>query len=117
MIFRTFTQKLIKRSVERGAAYLDNVHPGWDKHIDTENFCIGTYDRCVLGQLHPGGYQEGVMVLRLSHWEASRCGFDLFPLAQWPSWRFVGSRTGFDYLNECWRELIRGRRQLAGNLA
>lgn len=113
MIFRAFSRRLIEQSVQRGASYLDKVNPGWDSHIDLENFCIGTYDRCVLGQLHRGGYQEGVTVLGLSPWEASRCGFDLFPLSRWPSWRFVGSRTGFDYLNQCWRQLIRDRRQSA----
>jgi hypothetical protein len=116
MIFKSFLRRILERSVEHGAAYLDVVSPGWDKHIDTENFCIGTYERCVLGQLYPGGYQEGVSILRLSPWEASRCGFDLFPLARWPGWRLVGSPSGFEYLNECWRTLIRARQQarLAG---
>lgn len=113
MFLRKLSRRMLERSVRRGAAYLDKVKPGWDSHIDTDNFCIGTYDRCVLGQLHPGGYQEGIAALRLSPWEASRCGFDLLPLARWPSWRLVGSRTGFDTLNECWRELIRSRRQVA----
>ena len=113
MIFRLLIHRVIERSVRSGAAYLDKVSPGWDRRIDIENFSIGTYNRCVLGQLYPGGYQEGVTVLRLSPWDASRCGFDLFPLARWPSWRLVCSRTGFDDLNECWRELIRSRRQTA----
>ncbi len=114
MIFKSITKRVIERSVERGAQYLDRINPGWDRKIDLGNFSIGTYERCVLGQLHPGGgYQKGVAVLGLTPWEACKCGFDLFPLSRWPSWRLIGTRSGFDYLNECWKSLILARRQPA----
>lgn len=109
MIFRTLINRVIEKSVERGAAYLDRVNPGWDKRIDLDNFSIGTYERCVLGQLH-GGYQKGMGVLGLGPREAWRCGFDLSPLARWPSWRIFATRSGFDELNARWRELILARR-------
>jgi hypothetical protein len=111
MIFRSFTRWVIEQSVERGARYLDRINPGWDRNIDLNNFSIGTYERCVLGQLHVGGYRKGVAVLGLTPREAWRCGFDLSPLARWPSWRFFATRSGFDYLNECWRRLILARRE------
>ncbi|HEX9809818.1 MAG TPA: hypothetical protein VGC25_09465 [Alphaproteobacteria bacterium] len=113
MIFGGISRWVIERSVDRGARYLDRINPGWDRNIDLGDFSIGSYRRCVLGQLHPGGYQEGVAVLGLSAREAWHCGFDLFPLARWPSWRLFGTRSGFDYLNACWKRLIQERRQTA----
>lgn len=113
MIFSTISRRVIERSVERGAAYLDKINPGWYRKIDLGNFSIGTYERCVLGQLHTGGYQHGVAVLGLTPREAWRCGFDLSPLSRWPSWRLFGTRSGFDYLNQCWKRLIQDRQQLA----
>lgn len=109
MIFQAISRRVIERSVRRGALYLDRINPGWHSLIDLDNFSIGTYERCVLGQLHTGGYQQGMAVLGLTPWEACKCGFDLFPLSRWPSWRLFGSRAGFDYLNECWQRLIRDR--------
>ena len=113
MIFKEISRRVIERSVRKGAVYLDKTYPGWDEKIDLGTFSIGTYERCVLGQLHTGGYQQGLAVLGLTSWEACRCGFDLFPLARWPSWRLFGTRSGFDYLNECWKRLIQERRQIA----
>lgn len=112
MIFETISRLIIERSVRRGASYLDRVHPGWEKKIDLSTFSIGTYERCVLGQLYPSGYQQGIAVLGLAPWDACKCGFDLFPLARWPSWRLLGgSRSRFDYLDDCWKRLIRARQQ------
>lgn len=111
MIFDTFFRRMIERSVRRGASYLDNVHPGWDRKIDLSNFSIGTYERCVLGQLYPSGYNGGLAVLALAPLDACKCGFDLLPMARWPSWRLVGSKSRFDYLDECWKRLIEGRRR------
>lgn len=113
MIFKAISRRMIERSVERGARFLDKINPGWDRDIDLGDFSIGSYSRCVLGQLHTGGYQQGVAVLGLSAWEACKCGFDLFPLSRWPSWRMFGTESGFDYLNECWKRLIRERQQPA----
>lgn len=110
MIFKAFSHWIIEKSVDRGARYLDRINPGWDRRIDLDNFSVGTYERCVLGQLHTGGYQAGVAVLGLTPREAWRCGFDLSPLARWPNWRFFATRSGFDYLNDCWRKLILSRR-------
>jgi hypothetical protein len=104
---------MMERSVRQGAQHLDRVHPGWEREIDLNDFCIGTYDRCVLGQLHAGGYQQGIAALGLSARQACECGFDLLPLARWPSWRVFATRSGFDYLNECWKRLILERRRLA----
>lgn len=113
MVFEAFFKRMIERSVRRGASYLDNAYPGWDKKINISNFSIGTYERCVLGQLFPSGYQEGLAVLGLASWDACKCGFDLLPTARWPSWRLIDSRSRFDYLDECWKRLIVERRQPA----
>jgi hypothetical protein len=109
MVFKSFTKWVIEKSVERGARHLDQINPGWDKRIDLGSFSIGTYERCVLGQLH-GGYHKGLGVAGLTPREAWRCGFDLSPLARWPNWRIFATRSGFDELNDCWRRLILSRR-------
>lgn len=113
MMFEALLRRMIERSVRRGASYLDGAHPGWDKKIDLSNFSIGTYERCILGQLYPSGYNEGLAVLGLAPCDASKCGFDLLPTARWPSWRLVGSRSRFDYLDDCWKRIIGERRQIA----
>ena len=113
MVFQALCERMIRRSVRRGASFLDRSYPGWDRQIDVSDFSIGTYDRCVLGQLYPGGYHEGVAVLSLARHEASKCGFDLRPTARWPNWRLVDSRSRFDYLDDCWKQVIQDRRQSA----
>jgi hypothetical protein len=112
-MFSMISKRVIDRSVWRGARFLDRLKPGWDQHIDLPNVSVATYDSCVLGQLHSGNYQHGLAVLGLSPAEACRFGFDLFPLARLPSLQLVGSRSQFDYLDECWRRLINERRKPA----
>jgi hypothetical protein len=44
--------------VEKGAALLDGVRPGWAGEIATDRLAMETCNKCVLGQLY-GDYQEG----------------------------------------------------------
>lgn len=43
----------------RGAAYLDDVDPGWFERVDPETLALGDGHCCVLGQLH-GEFRLGL---------------------------------------------------------
>jgi len=48
--------------IERGAALLDELRPGWDKTIDVDRLDLGNCERCILGQLY-GGYDQALQML------------------------------------------------------
>jgi hypothetical protein len=48
----------------RGAAYLDDVDPGWHERIDLEELALASGEACVLGQLH-GDFRFGLGRSRL----------------------------------------------------
>lgn len=48
-----------RERVARGANYLDEVDPGWYRHVDPETLVLADGSACVLGQLH-GGYRRGL---------------------------------------------------------
>ena len=50
-------------SIEEAAIMLDRVKPGWENKIDVERLNMGEYDRCILGQLYDGHYNEGIKEL------------------------------------------------------
>lgn len=52
----------IDERVERGAALLDQVRPGWHIEVDITRLHLGSYTRCVLGQLF-GEFRDGTAVL------------------------------------------------------
>lgn len=41
----------VEARVARGAAWLDSVHPGWERRIDLASLDLADGCRCVLGQL------------------------------------------------------------------
>jgi hypothetical protein len=41
----------IEARVARGAAWLDSVHPGWERRIDLSTLDLALGCRCVLGQI------------------------------------------------------------------
>jgi hypothetical protein len=84
------------KTVENGAALLDERLPGWANEIDAEELDLERSCNCVLGQLF-GSYDKGRRVLGLSHSEAKRFGFFRWPTSRWGS------------LNFEWRWLIRDR--------
>jgi hypothetical protein len=51
-----------RESVERGAALLDKIEPGWELKIDLAELNLSSSCRCVLGQLY-GEYEEGCEIL------------------------------------------------------
>lgn len=91
------------KTVERGAALLDERLPGWEDKIDLERLDLASTCNCVLGQLHrkrgrPGhrNYYAGLNELGIT--TPSRYGFS------------VWSGGRFESLTEAWRRLITRRR-------
>lgn len=94
--------------VRRGAAYLDDVAPGWADAVDPSSLDLAHGSTCVLGQLH-GSFSIGL----------GRAG--LFSLSSAPRASFSPVDLGFhcvqgvcealqekdyNYLNESWHEEI-----------
>jgi len=90
------------KTVERGAALLDERLPGWEDRIDLDKLDLSSTCNCVVGQLYRPtprshlGYTEGLYTLEIKN--PSRFGFE-----RWPTSRY--SR-----LTEAWRRLIELRR-------
>ncbi len=80
-----------------GAALLDKVEPGWFEKIDAASLDIGSFTKCVLGQVY-GGYADGMNKLRASE------HFD--------SGEIHGFSNATPEVHEAWREQI-ARRRLA----
>lgn len=53
-----------RRRAARGAAYLDDVDPGWYRRLDLEALTLDDGRSCVLGQLH-GTFRQGLGRARL----------------------------------------------------
>lgn len=53
--------------VEKGKAWMDAVHPGWQEIIDWNRLDMQYGDRCILGQIaaHENGLSEGFFTLYL----------------------------------------------------
>jgi len=102
----TYQQAVIR--VGRGAAYLDEVLPGWHRNIDTERLCIGKGTDCVLGQLF-GTFLQGLSKSLIQ--EES-------PLRQAPvqlGFLCIGGvcealqEQDYEYLNQAWQEELSRR--------
>jgi hypothetical protein len=49
--------------VDKAAKYLDEMYPGWYKHIDKDILCMGNPSKCIIGQLFNGNYRQGKKIL------------------------------------------------------
>lgn len=109
---RQITLERARLRVARGAAYLDDVMPGWYRQIDAATLELGDGRCCVLGQLH-GDFRLGLgrsAILRLS--SAPRA--NLSPVALGflcvqdvpEAWQ----EQDYAHLNQAWREEV-ARRQ------
>lgn len=56
---RQITPEQARRRVARGAAFLDDEHPGWYQRIDPDALELSEGSCCVLGQLH-GDFRLGL---------------------------------------------------------
>jgi hypothetical protein len=73
----TITEKRI--AVERGAALLDERLPDWYQEVDLYRLEMSSTGYCVLAQVAPGGYLDGLESLfgRIDDGDAFIHGFDL----------------------------------------
>lgn len=65
----------IDERVQRGAALLDQVRPGWHTRIDITRLNLGSCDRCVLGQEY-GDFTHGALALFTDPGDVIAYGFD-----------------------------------------
>ena len=95
------------KTVDRGAAFLDEKLPGWEDQIDLEQLDLSSRCNCVLGQLYKRPrerntwhrYDRGLNALGIE--TPSKYGFTIW-----------GSGT-FEGLDRAWRRLIELRRKAA----
>lgn len=94
--------------IERGAALLDELRPGWRTKVDVEALDVGDCQSCVLGQILGDYAQRGRIGLEVRA-DAAEHGFAL-------SFHEVtrGGREPYVALTEEWREYIRESRVGAG---
>lgn len=61
--------------VQRGAALLDEVRPGWEKEIDVDTLDAQDGSLCPLAQVFGAPYFIGMKWLDLGHEQVERFGF------------------------------------------
>jgi len=108
---RRITEEAVQERVERGAAYLDEVDPGWHRRVNADTLELEDGQHCVLGQLH-GGFRLGLgrsHVLSLS--SAPRAslspvdyGFKCVENVS-EAWQ----ARDYELLTAAWREAVRAR--------
>lgn len=110
---RRISGEAVRERVQRGAAYLDEVDPGWHRRVDVETLELGDGQQCVLGQLH-GEFRLGLgrsHLLTLS--SAPRTS--LSPVAY--GFKCVNGVSDewqardYDLLTAAWRSAVRQRQQ------
>lgn len=99
----------IAPNAERGAAFLDEILPGWHEKIDVQQLALSDNRCCVLAQLAddlPGPpefssyrpYFNAKEKLGLSDTDCAKLGFYVWP------------RQSFARLTSSWKLIIEGRR-------
>ncbi len=109
---RQITLAQARQRAQRGAAYLDEVDPGWHRRIDPAMLALDDGAYCVLGQLH-GDFRRGLSrasVLHLS--SAPRANLSPVRLGLLcvqgvpEAWQ----EQDYRHLDRAWREEIARRR-------
>lgn len=86
----------VRADIARGAAYLDELSPGWRAELDTGYLDMNDCGRCVLGQLPAG---SGVFERRPLSWLCDH-GF----------WLSGGTRADYDVLTREWVSYLQSER-------
>jgi len=108
---RQITVEKVQERVRRGAAYLDDVDPGWHRRIDPAVLELGHGRQCILGQLH-GEFRLGLgrshLITMSSAPRASLSpvayGFKCVDGVPEP-WK----ERDYELLNEAWRDAVQTR--------
>lgn len=98
--------------VARGAAWLDEVQPGWERRIDLSKLELRSACRCVLGQLY-GTFSESAFFYRHGDYtyewsESIPFGF-ILPLEKDTDGVEYWSDAEYPRLDEAWISLIKER--------
>lgn len=107
------TEETVRKRVQRGAEYLDEMDPGWHHRVDADTLELEDGQHCVLGQLH-GEFRLGLgrsHILTLS--SAPRAS--LSPVAygfkciegvsdEWQA-------REYELLTKAWRRAVRSRQE------
>ena len=112
---RAITPEAAQQRAARGAAYLDEVDPGWYERVDVQTMELGHASCCVLGQLH-GDFRLGLSRSRLlSMGSAPRASLSPVHLGFLcvadpdPAWQ----ERDYRHLNRAWQEEVRQRQEKA----
>ncbi len=100
-----------RRRVRRGAAYLDDVAPGWPDDVDADTLALGSGHRCVLGQLH-GDFRVGLVrahLLNLSSAPRASLSPVSFGFQCLSGLSEALQDRDYAHLDQAWREAIRAR--------
>jgi hypothetical protein len=110
---RQITAEKVHERVRRGAAYLDDVDPGWYRRVDSETLELGDGRHCILGQLH-GEFRLGLgrshLITMSSAPRASLSpvsyGFKCVEGVP-EAWQ----ARDYELLNEAWKDAVRIRQE------
>lgn len=99
---------MYEKRIELGAAWLDEVKPGWVDLVDLEKLYLGSCTRCVLGQLFAenekdlNGFDMGHIIL--GGWDSAveEHGFDVPVIHQ---------NDEYETLTSEWKSYISSRRE------
>lgn len=98
----------LRRRARKGAALLDDKHPGWADRVDLDRFCIVEPENCVLGQLFEDSFSFGVSQLGV---DEVVHGFDLKREHGWAPQAGTGiADANWNVLQRTWVRLINARR-------
>jgi len=97
--------------VERGAAYLDEIDPGWHRRVDPDTLELSSGSSCILGQLH-GDFRMGLSRSQLIDLSSAPRA-SLSPV----SYGFqcvsgvddAAQDRDYAYLNQAWQEAVQQR--------
>lgn len=109
---RRITPDNARERVRRGAAYLDDMDPGWHRRVDPDTLSLDSGEHCVLGQLH-GEFRRGLGRSRLLNLSSGPQA-SLSPVAY--GFRCTQNVPGawqerdYELLTAAWRDAVRRRR-------
>ncbi len=108
---RQVTYEWALRRVRRGAAYLDDVQPGWHRQVDAGTLELASGGRCVLGQLH-GDFRIGLMrahLLNLGSAPRASLSPTAFGFRCVTGVSEAAQDRDYRHLNRAWQRVIRRR--------
>lgn len=102
-------RELFTPRVEKGIAYLDEYHPDWIAHIDTQRLSMQSCARCVGGQLMGDYFYFHEEIKEQTGMSGADLGFDVSSSAALESIPDISSWDEYSLLEEIWVEKINER--------